>query len=167
MGEAHRIKRVEWFEDRETGRHLDRPAFQKLQAAIFAGHIDTVLVWKLDRLARNLKDGINTVADWCQREIRVVSITQQIDLSGPVGQMIASVLFGIAQIEHQHIRERQAIGIAAAKKKGVYIGRKAGTTKAPPARARALRKRGLTIPEIATALGVKQRTVFNYLRASR
>jgi DNA invertase Pin-like site-specific DNA recombinase len=162
-----RFKNVQWFEDRETGKHLERPAFQKMQAAIFSGSIDAVMVWKLDRLARNLKDGINTVADWCQRGIRVISITQQIDLNGPVGQLIAGVLFGIAQIEHQHIRERQAIGIAAAKKKGVYTGRKVGTTKAQPARASALRKQGLTVPEIAQALGVKHRTVFNYLRKSR
>jgi DNA invertase Pin-like site-specific DNA recombinase len=99
------------------------------------------MVWKLDRLARNLKDGINTVADWCQRGIRVVSITQQIDLNGPVGQLIAGVLFGIAQIEHQHIRERQAIGIPAAKKKGIYTGRKVGTTKAQPACASTLKQR--------------------------
>lgn len=162
-----RLKRVEWFEDRETGKHLERPGFQRMQSAIFAGSIDTVIVWKLDRLARNLKDGINVLADWCQRGIRVVSITQQIDLSGPVGHMIAGVLFGVAEIEHQHIKERQAMGIAAAKKRGVYTGRKQGTTKAPPARARALRKQGLKIPEIAQALGVKQRTVYNYLRESR
>lgn len=86
-------------------------------------------------------------------------------MTGPVGQMIAGVLFGIAQIEHEHIRERQAIGIAAAKKKGIYSGRKAGTTKAKPDRAHVLRKQGLTVPEIAQALGVKERTVFNYLRA--
>jgi DNA invertase Pin-like site-specific DNA recombinase len=47
-----RLNYVEWFEDRETGRHLDRPAFLKLQSAIFAGHIDTVMVWKLFRCTR-------------------------------------------------------------------------------------------------------------------
>lgn len=160
-----RLKSVEWFEDRDTGKHLQRPAFQRLQAAVFAGDVDTVIVWKLDRLARDLKDGVNVLADWCQRGIRVVSVTQQIDLSGPVGQMIASVLFGVAAIELQHSKERQAVGIADAKKRGVYTGRKAGTTKAHPARAQALRKQGLTVPEIAQALGVKPRTVFNYLKA--
>jgi len=95
--------------------------------------------------------------------VRVIAITQQIDLSGPVGNLIASLLFGIAEIELQHSKERQAIGIALAKKRGVYTGRRLGTTKAMPARARALRKQKLTIPEIAQALGVKQRTVYNYL----
>jgi DNA invertase Pin-like site-specific DNA recombinase len=149
-----RLKNVRWFDDRETGKHLDRPGFQNLQAAIFAGSIDTVMVWKLDRLARNLKDGINVLADWCQRGIRVVSITQQIDLSGPVGHMIAGVLFGVAQIELQHSKERQAVGIADARKRGVYTGRKAGTTKAQPARARALRKQGLTRPEACPSLAL-------------
>ena len=95
--------------------------------------------------------------------MRVIAITQQIDLSGPVGNLIASLLFGIAGIELQHSKERQAIGIALAKKRGIYTGRRLGTTKAMPARARALRRRKLTIPEIAQALGVKQRTVYNYL----
>ena len=128
--------------------------------------MDTVIVWKLDRLARSLKDGVNVLADWCQRGIRVVSVTQQIDLSGPVGQMIAGVLFGVAAIELQNSKERQAIGIADAKKKGIYTGRRKGTTKAQPARARALREQGLTVPEISQALGVKERTVFNYLKAT-
>ena len=158
-----RIKRARWFEDRDSATNLQRDAFKKLQDAIFAGEIDTVVVWKLDRLARNLKEGVNVLADWCQRGVRVIAITQQIDLSGPVGNLIASLLFGIAEIELQHSKERQAIGIALAKKRGVYTGRRLGSTKAMPARARALRKQKLTIPEIAQALGVKQRTVYNYL----
>ena len=158
-----RIKRARWFEDRDSATNSQRDAFKKLQNAIFAGEIDTVVVWKLDRLARNLKEGVNILADWCQRGVRVIAITQQIDLSGAVGNLIASLLFGIAEIELQHSKERQAIGIALAKKRGVYTGRRLGTTKAMPARARALRKQKLTIPEIAQALGVKQRTVYNYL----
>lgn len=159
-----RLKTVCWFEDHESATTMRREAFQRLQAAIFAGEIDTVLVWKLDRLARNLKEGVNVLADWCQRGVRIVAITQQIDLSGPLGHMIASVLFGIAEIELRHAKERQAAGIALAKQRGVYTGRRKGTTRAQPARARALRVQGLTVLEIAQALGIKERTVFNYLR---
>jgi DNA invertase Pin-like site-specific DNA recombinase len=163
----HRYKGVRWFEDRESATTLRREAFQKLQAAIFAGKVDAVVVWKLDRLARSLKEGVNVLADWCQRGVRVIAITQQIDLSGPVGHLIASLLFGIAEIELQHAKERQAAGIALARKRGVYAGRRPGTTKAAPARARALKKQGLTVPEIAQALGVKERTVYHYLSHER
>ena len=161
----HRHKTVQWFEDHDSATNLQRAGFQKLQSAIFAGKIQTVAVWKLDRLARSLKEGVNVLADWCQRGVRVISITQQIDLSGPVGHLIASLLFGIAEIELQHAKERQAIGIALAKKRGVYKGRRPGTTKAAPARARALKRQGLTVLEIAHALGVKERSVYNYLSA--
>ena len=160
---GHPAKAVQWFEDIQTGKSMARPALQELQKGIFDGNIKTVVVWKLDRLARNFREGVEVVCDWCQKGIRVVSVTQQIDLSGTVGRMVAGVLFAIAEIELQHIRERQAIGIAVAKKKGVYTGRRAGTTKAAPSRARTLRKQGLTIGEIAQALGVKERTVYNYL----
>jgi DNA invertase Pin-like site-specific DNA recombinase len=60
----HRHKAVRWFEDNESGKTIEREAFQQLQAAIFAGKITTVVVWKLDRLARNLKEGVNVLADW-------------------------------------------------------------------------------------------------------
>ncbi len=160
----HRYQAVQWFEDHESATTMQREAFQRLQTAIFAGAITTVVVWKLDRLARNLKEGVNVLADWCQRGVRVIAITQQIDLSGPVGHLIASLLFGIAEIELQHTKERQTAGIALAKQRGVYKGRQQGTTKAPAARARALRQQGLTVREIAKALGVKARTVYYYLK---
>lgn len=159
----NRYKSAQWFEDRDSATNMQREAFLKLQAAIFAGKIDTVVVWKLDRLARDLREGVNVLADWCKRGVRVIAITQQIDLSGPVGNLIASLLFGIAEIELQHAKERQSIGIALAKKRGVYTGRRQGTTKAAPSRAWTLKKQGLTVVEIATALGVKERTVYHYL----
>jgi DNA invertase Pin-like site-specific DNA recombinase len=79
---------------------------------------------------------------------------------------VASVLFGLAEIELEFRRERQAAGIAVAKRKGIYRGRKRGTTKAKPTRAQALHSRGLTTTEIANALKISPRTVFRYL-ASR
>jgi DNA invertase Pin-like site-specific DNA recombinase len=56
----HRSKTVRWFEDRESATTLQRDAFLKLQAAIFAGKIDTVVVWKLDRLARKSQGRAST-----------------------------------------------------------------------------------------------------------
>jgi len=157
------LRQVQWFVDKESGTTLKRPAFDRLQKVIFEGAVKTVVVWKLDRLSRRQYEGINLLAAWCEQGVRVVSVTQQIDLNGTVGRMIASVMFGLAEIEQEYRRERQAAGIAAAKHKGVYRGRVKGTTKVQPARAQRLRARGLTAPEIATALGVHPRTVFRYL----
>jgi DNA invertase Pin-like site-specific DNA recombinase len=161
----HRIslRQVQWFVDKESGSTLKRPAFDQLQKAIFAGTVKTVVVWKLDRLSRRQHEGIGLLAEWCEQGVRVVSVTQQVDLTGAVGRMLASVMFGLAEIEQEYRRERQAAGIAAAKRKGVYGGRVKGTTKVQPARAQRLRARGLTAAEIATALGIHPRTVFRYL----
>ena len=154
---------VTWFEDKETGKTLKRPAFDELQSAIFSGKVKTIVVWKLDRISRRLKDGINLLAEWCEVGVRVVSVTQQIDLTGAVGRMVASVMFGLAEIELEYRRERQSAGIKVAKQRGIYEGRKRGTTKAKPERARTLQKQGLTASEIANALKISDRTVFRYL----
>ena len=162
---GHDLSAVRWYQDKETGRTLDRSAFNQLQADIFDGQIRTVVCWKLDRLARRLREGINLLADWCDRGVRVVSVTQQIDLSGAVGRMIAAVMLGLAEIELEQIKERQSAGIVVAKRRGVYKGRKRGTWKAKPERARKLRERGLQIAEIANSLRVSQATVYRYLKS--
>ena len=164
-GNGIKLTSVEWFEDKETGKSLDRPEFSRLQAEVFGGTIKTVVVWKLDRISRRQLDGIGVLADWCERGVRVVSVTQLIDLRGAVGRMVASVLFGVAEIELEYRRERQAAGIRVAKKRGVYRGRQKGTTKAAPVRAQTLREKGLAAEEIANAMGVSVRTVFRYLAA--
>jgi DNA invertase Pin-like site-specific DNA recombinase len=105
---GHDLDSVQWFEDKETGATLQRPGLLALKEAIFAGTVKTVVVWKLDRLARSMREGINTLSAWCESGVRVVSVTQQIDLSGTVGHLGAGVLFAIAEIELQHTRDRQA-----------------------------------------------------------
>ena len=152
-----------WYTDKATGTNLARPQFERLQADVFNGEIQAVVVWKLDRLSRSLRDGLNVLADWCDRGIRVVSVTQQIDFNGTMGKMLAAVLLGVAEMEQETRKERQVAGIAVAKEKGVYIGQKTGTTKASPSRVAQLREKGLNDSEISTALGISRRTVQRYL----
>jgi len=147
---------VLWFVDKETGDTLARPAFRDLQDAVF-------VVYRLDRLSRSMLDGLNVLADWLGKGVRLVSVCERFDFAGVVGQMVAALLLGIAQMEQQTRRERQAAGIEQAKAKGKYTGRKPGTLKASPARAKALQAKGLSVPEIAASLGVSARSVRRYL----
>lgn len=165
-GNGYEPKHVRWYLDKSTGDNLDRPQFEQLQSDIFSGEVKTVVCWKLDRLSRSLKDGINTICEWCEKSIRVVSVTQQIDFNGAAGKLIASVLFAVAAMEQDNRRERQAVGIEAAKERGVYTGRPKGSVKAgiDPSRARELRDQKLTLKEIATAMGVSVSSVRRYLR---
>jgi len=154
---------VEWYVDKESGDTLGRPGFKRLQADVFMGTVDTIVVWKLDRLSRSVQDGLAVLCSWCDKGLRIVSVTQQIDFNGTVGKIIAAVLFGVAEMEQETRRERQRAGIDAARARGVYKGRKPGTTKGRPARAEQLREHGLTLDEIASALGVTRMTVTRYL----
>src|SRR4051812_21363674 len=140
-------KQVEWYIDHSSGKTIKRPEFDRLQRDVFDGRIKTVICWKLDRLSRRLRDGVNLLADWCERGLRIIVITQRIELNGAVGRMIAAVMLGLAEIELEFRAERQAAGIKAAQRRGVYSGRKLGTTKAKPVRATQLRQRGLNDSE--------------------
>lgn len=154
---------VRWFVDRWTGKTALRPEFQQLLSGIGKGTFDTVVCWKLDRLSRNFLDGVRLIGDWTERGIRIVSVTQAIDLSGMTGRLVAAVLFSVAEMELAHLKERQAAGIKVAKQHGKYKGRKPGSKKGSPQRARDLRTKGLSNEEIAQALGVNRRTVIRYL----
>jgi DNA invertase Pin-like site-specific DNA recombinase len=157
---------VEWYEDMETGTSLQRPEFDRLRKDIFAGRIKTVVLWKLDRLSRSLRDGVNVLADWADKGLKIVVVTQQLELNGVIGRTIAALLLGLAEIEHGFIKERQRAGIEQAKARGVYTGRRKGSVVSSPKRAKALRRQGLKIAEIGQALGVSEATVFRYLRTS-
>ncbi len=164
--EGNGLSDVRWYVDKESGDTLARDAFQRLQADVFKGTVKVVVCYKLDRISRSIIDGLNVLADWCNRGVRVVSVTQALDFNGTVGKMLAAIFFALAEMEQQTRRERQAAGIAIAKEEGKYRGRKPGTLKADAVRAAKLRQRGLRDEEIAQALGISRRTVQRYLHVS-
>lgn len=155
--------KVEWYADKESGTSMKRPEFDRLQADIFHGKVKTVVLWKLDCLSRRLMDGVTTLGQWSERGLRVVVVTQQLDFNGAIGRTLAALLLGLAEIENEYRRERQAAGIEQAKKKGKYKGRANGTLKGNPGRVVELHDKGLTAPEISTALGISLRTVWRYM----
>ena len=113
---------TKWYRDRVSGATTNRPAFAELQADIHAGKIGMIVCWKLNRLSRSLQDGVNVLADWCKRGIRVVSVTEQLDFSGTVGQLIASVLLAVGQMERESICKNIRRGQQAARAKGITWG---------------------------------------------
>ena len=67
MGQGIEPPQIQWYIDKATGTKLDRPEFDRLQRDVFSGEVETVVVWKLDRLSRSLSDGLRVLSDWCDR----------------------------------------------------------------------------------------------------
>ena len=154
---------VQWFTDTDSRETLSRDGLRRLQSSVFHSQVKTIIVADVTRLAGSIVDGINLLHGWLSQGVRLVSVRQEFDFSSTTGMMVASLLFGLSQAEMETRRTRQRAGIEAAKARGVYLGRKPGTTKAQPARARQLRSQGLTDDEIASALNVTRRTIQRYL----
>jgi DNA invertase Pin-like site-specific DNA recombinase len=156
----HGFKNVTWYRDKMSGSTIDRPAFNKLQKDIFAGEINTVVCWKLDRLSRSLKDGINILTDWLKKDVRVIATAQQLDFSGTIGQMIAGILFAVAQMERENLRENTKRGIEAARAKGKRLGKR------PLLFAKdimPLLQGGSSIGQVATSLNKSRQAIYNCL----
>lgn len=155
-----------WFTDKATGTNLERPAFKELDALILAGKIDQVIVWRIDRLSRSISDGISTIVRWLDHGVRLRCVAQPLDFSGSIGQMVASLLLGIAQMENEARRERQAAGIAAAKSRGkTWGGRKPGIADKTKAKKCAeLRSKGMSVRDVAKLLEISTATVQKYTK---
>ena len=164
---AHGIDDVTWFVDHAvSGATLDRPALGQLKSAVFRGEVQTIVLYSLDRLSRTALDGLNLLCEWLAAGVRLIVVTMEMDFSGTVGRMVASLLLHIAELERGHLRDRQAAGIAAARANGQrWGGRKPGTgCKVDPDRVAELRGRGLSNREVATALGCSVRTIQRHAR---
>ena len=105
-----------------SGASLDRPALQKLLADVRAGKINTVVVYKVDRLTRSLADFAKLVELFDQHGVSFVSITQSFNTTSSMGRLTLNVLLSFAQFEREVIGERVRDKIAASKRKGIWVG---------------------------------------------
>jgi DNA invertase Pin-like site-specific DNA recombinase len=105
-----------------SGATIDRPALQRLLADITAGWVDTVVVYKIDRLTRSLADFAKIVEILDTRGASFVSVTQQFNTTTSMGRLTLNVLLSFAQFEREVIGERIRDKIAASKKKGMWMG---------------------------------------------
>ena len=105
-----------------SGATMDRPALRQLLTDIAAGRIDTVVVYKIDRLTRSLADFAKIVEILDQRTASFVSVTQQFNTTTSMGRLTLNVLLSFAQFEREVIGERIRDKIAASKRKGMWMG---------------------------------------------
>jgi DNA invertase Pin-like site-specific DNA recombinase len=155
------------FTDKASGKDIQRPQLQALLGFVREG--DTVVIHSMDRLARNLDDLRKLVLSLTKRGIQVQFIKESLTFSGedsPMAMLLLSMLGAVAEFERSMIRERQREGIAIAKGKGVYKGRKpslnAGQVEALRQRIAAGDKKAV----IAREFGISRETLYQYARAN-
>ncbi|MDZ4657832.1 MAG: recombinase family protein [Bythopirellula sp.] len=105
-----------------SGGNMERPALKRLMADIEAGKVDSVVVYKVDRLSRSLLDFAKMVETFDRRQVSFVSVTQLINTSTSMGRLMLNVLLSFAQFEREIISERTRDKIAAARRKGKWSG---------------------------------------------
>ena len=105
-----------------TGANMDRPALQRLLAAVEAGELDCVVVYKVDRLSRSLLDFTRILSQFEKHQVSFVAVTQQFNTSTSLGRLTLNILLSFAQFERELIGERTRDKMSAARKKGKWVG---------------------------------------------
>jgi len=147
-----------------SGSLASRPALDEMLAQLRPG--DTVVVWRLDRLGRSLKNLIEVFADLDARGVAVRSLTEQIDTSTPGGRLTFHLFGSLAEFERDLIRERTTAGLEAARARGRVGGRPTVMTPEKLAAAKAMRRSGdHDVASIARILGVSRASVYRALSA--
>lgn len=153
-----------YFSDKITGSKFERKGLEDLLE--FVRPDDTVIVWKLDRLGRSLKDLIETLNILKDRSVDFISLTEKIDTTTPGGKLIFHLMGALAEFERDLIRERTNAGLAAARARGRIGGRpKRLATNGKVALARRLfADPNHSLPEICSTLGISRSTLYRYVR---
>lgn len=154
------------FTDVASGKNTDRPEFQKMLSHVRAG--DHLKVHSMDRLSRSLADLEATVKGLTDMGVTVSFVTQGMTFTGvssPMNTLMLQMLGAVSQFERALILERQAEGIAIAKAKGVYTGRKASLNAVQVAELKEMVAEGVAKTKIAAQMGVSRATVYSYMKA--
>lgn len=146
------------FQEKITGKTKDRPELISCLKALRKG--DVLVVWKLDRLARSLKDLVEITTDLNQREIGFKSLTEAIDTTSATGRLVFHIFGALAEFEHSLIRERTIAGLDAARARGRKGGRKPSMSENDIKKAKAmLSDPQITKTEVAKHFGVSRVTL--------
>jgi len=151
------------FEDRISGAALERPGLR--EALAFAREGDTLLVWRLDRLGRSLKNLIDIIAGLEKRAIGFRSLQESIDTTTSSGRLIFQVFGALAEFERNLIRERTRAGLAAARARGRNGGRPRKLSNKQAALARKLyAEQQHPVKDICQMIGISKPTLYKYLK---
>ncbi|MCX9158140.1 recombinase family protein [Niveibacterium sp. 24ML] len=151
------------YEEAASGKTTKRPELEQCLKALRAG--DSLVVWRLDRLGRNLADLVHIVTELKNRGVGFESLTERIETISAAGTLVFHVFGALAEFERALIRERTRAGLAAARARG----RKGGRKPLAPEKIAAIRamwaSKSMTADQIAAQLGVHRATVFKYVEA--
>ena len=154
------------FEERASGAHRDRP---QLAAALdYMREGDMLVIWKLDRLARSLKQLLETVEYLDSVGVGLCSLTESLDTTSAGGKLVFHVFGALAEFERAMIRERTCAGLAAARARGRRGGRPPALSNEDIQAAKALLSDPkITMADVAKRLGVVPSTLYRHLPGGR
>jgi DNA invertase Pin-like site-specific DNA recombinase len=154
------------FQEIVSGAKKDRPVLAETLNHLREG--DILVIWKLDRLGRSLRDLVELVNALIDRKVGLLSLNDHIDTTTPQGKLTFNIFASLAEFERDLIRERTRAGLDAARARGIVGGRKKGLS--PDAEKTAMacevlyKERKLKISEICTELSIAKATFYKYLR---
>ena len=152
------------FTDKASGKDTQRPELEQLLKFVREG--DTVVVHSMDRLARNLDDLRRLVAELTKRGVKIQFVKESLTFTGedsPMSNLLLSVMGAFAEFERALIRERQREGVALAKQRGAYKGRKKTLSPQDVATMKKRIAEGETKAKVARDLGLSRETLYQYL----
>ncbi|SFH58697.1 Site-specific DNA recombinase [Nitrosospira sp. Nsp14] len=154
------------FQEKASGAQRDRP---ELQAALgYMRKGDTLVVWKLDRLARSMKQLIETIESFQERGIGLKSVHDPIDTSSPSGKLVFHIFAALAEFERGVIRERTTAGLRAARERGRVGGRPPSLSVKDLQAAKAMLKDSdITVAAVARRLNVAASTLYRHIPHAR